>query len=269
MPLPIAAGLFTIFIIFCGVILYRLEKRTKAMKRLEKLLADSSRELASLETLKSHFLIRIGDVLSTPLRTIEASSTKLTKVDADIPEDVRNDIQMLSDEVRSLIRILGVFEDISGAEVGSGTKTDGKTDHPGEEKAMDGVEIVQMDDLVSEAAMDISEDAADKLVSLSVAICGKTEVRGKRMQLFETVLAILRESLKRADPSTVMTVDLKIENNIELEICWDSSSQHALEEQDLLGAGFIRLVASSHGGWLNTDMEHGRISLILPLAGEN
>ncbi|MCK5785509.1 MAG: hypothetical protein KAH54_03005 [Candidatus Sabulitectum sp.] len=269
MPLPIAAGIFTILIIFSGIVLYRLEKRTKAMKRLEKLLADSSRELASLETLKSHFLIRIGDVLSTPLRTIEASSTKLTKVDADIPEDVRNDIQILSDEVRSLIRILGVFEDISAAEMDPDTKTGGGADRPGEEKTMNGVEIVQMDDLVSEAAMDISEDAADKMVSLSVAICDEAEVLGKRSQLFETVLAILRESLKRADPSTVMTVDLKIENNIELEICWDSSRQQVLEEQDLLGAGFIRLVASSHGGWLNTDMEHGSISLILPFAGED
>jgi len=129
--------------------------------------------------------------------------------------------------------------------------------------------IVQMDEIVSEAAMNISENAADKLVSLSVAICGSVQVVGKNTQLMETVSSILRESLKRADSGTVMTVELRVANNMELETGWNSTAQQPSEEKDLLGAGFIRLVASSHGGWLNADMENRRITLILPLAGAN
>ncbi|MCD4706848.1 MAG: hypothetical protein K8S62_03830 [Candidatus Sabulitectum sp.] len=253
MPLPLAAGIFTILIISIGIIHYRLEKRIRTVKKLEKLLADSSRELASLEVLKSRFLSRIGDVLATPLKAIEASSRRLISVDAGIPDDIFNDLQNLSDEVRSLIRIMSVFEEISAKE----------TDMPA------GTEIVQMDEIVSEAAMDISEDAADKLVSLSVAICGTVEVAGRKSQLSETVSSILREALKKADSGTLMSVELRIENNMEMETSWTSVRQQASEEQDLLGAGFIRLVASSHGGWLSADMENRRITLILPLAGEN
>lgn len=259
MPLSLAAGLFTVLIISIGVIYYRLDKRVRTVKKLEKLLKDSSHELASLEILKSRFLSRIGDVLRTPLQTIKASSDSLISVDAGIPENILNDLQNLSDEVKSLIRIMGVFEEISAKDDDSAEETDSHIE----------AEIVQMDDIVSEAAMNISEGAAVKMVSLSVAICGSVEVAGKKTQLFETVSSILREALKRADPGTVMNVELRVENNMEFETSWNCSEQQISEEQDLLGAGFIRLVASSHGGWLSVDKEHGRITLILPLAGEN
>jgi len=258
MPLPLAAGIFTILVISIGIIHYQLEKRIRTVKRLEKLLADSNRELASLEILKSRFLTRIGDVLANPLKAIEASSHRLAFMDAGIPDDILNDLTTLSDEVRSLIRILGVFEEISKDDE-SIRETEGSA----------GTEIVQMDEIVSEVAMDISENAAEKLVSLSVAICGSVNVTGNTAQLYETVSSILRETLKRADPGTLMSVELRVQNNMELETRWESANQELPEDQDLLGAGFIRLVASSHGGWLSVDMEYGRITLILPLAGEN
>ncbi len=259
MPVSIAAGIFTVLMVTIGIIHYRLEKRIRTVKKLEKLLADSSRELTSLEILKSQFLSRIGDVLVVPLKAIEVSSNKLIGADNDIPVNVVNDLQNLSDEVRSLIRILGVFEEIS-------VKDDDSTRETGSRIK---TEIVQMDDIVSEAAMEISENAADKLVSLSVAICGNVQVAGKKTQLMETVSSIFREALKRADSGTVMTVELRVENNMELETTWKFTLQNTSEEKDLPGAGFIRLVASSHGGWLNADMEHGRITLILPMAGAN
>ncbi len=259
MPLPLAAGIFTILIISIGIIHYKLDKQVKAVKRLEKLLADSSRELASLEILKTRFLSRISDVLAAPLKAIEASSSRLTSIDGGIPDNILNDLTTLSDEVRSLIRVLGVFEEISLMSDDSIRETDVPA----------GTETVHMDEIISEAAMDISENAADKLVSLSVAICGSADVIGNKPQLHETVSSILRETLKRADPGTVMSVELRAQNNMELETRWESVKQHVPEDQDLLGAGFIRLVASSHGGWLSADMENGRITLILPLAGEN
>lgn len=259
MPLAVAAGIFAILVISIGIIHCRLEKRIRTVKKLEKLLSDSSRELASLEILKSRFLSRIGDVLAAPLKAIEASSHRLTSVDAGIPDDILSDLAMLSDQVRSLIRILGVFEEIS-------MKDDDSIQEAG---VPAGTEIVQMDEIVSEIAMDISENAADKLVSLSVAICGSVNVAGNKSQLYETVSSILRETLRRADSGTVMSVELKVQGNMELETCWESAKQQLPEDQDLLGAGFIRLVASSHGGWLSVNMEYGRITLILPLAGEN
>jgi hypothetical protein len=259
MPLPIAAGIFTVLIVVIGVVYHRYEKQTGVVKNLEKLLADSSRELASMEILKSRFLSRIGDVLLSPLKAIEASSKRLTSIDAGTPGNAVTDLQKLSEEVRSLIRVMSVFEEISDA-----------GEDPEEKSSSEkNFEVVQIDDIVSEAAMNISEDAAVKLVSLSVSICGSVKVSGKRSQLWESVSLIFRETLKRSDPGTVMSIELRVENNMELECVWESTKNLLREERDLPGAGFIRLVASSHGGWLNADIEHGSITLVLPVIGEN
>ncbi|MCD6587692.1 MAG: hypothetical protein J7K88_03980 [Candidatus Fermentibacteraceae bacterium] len=260
MPLSLAAAIFTVLIAGMGVIYYKYEKQTGIIKKMEKLLANSSRELASMELLKSRFLSRIGEVLLSPLKTIETAAKRLIGVDAGIPESILDDLQNLSEEVRSLIRIMSVFEEISS----------GEDDKSGEFLRAKRTERVQMDDIVSEAAMDIAEDAAVKLVSMSVAICGSVNVSGRKAQLSETVSSIFRETLKRADPGTVMGIELRVDNDMELESKWESKEHRQVsEEQDLLGAGFIRLVASSHGGWLNVDIEHGSITLILPIAGDN
>ncbi len=253
MPLTIAALIFTILIVSIGIIHYRLGKRTRAVRKLEKLLADSSRELASLEILKSEFLVRIGEVLITPLKAIEASSGRLTATGSDISGKTLRDLNDLSDEVRSLIRILGIFEELSTEE------DEGSTE----------AEVVEMDDIVSEISMNISDDAANKMISLSVAICGTVTVSGRKAQLFETVTSILRIALKLAEPGTVMTIQLQVENNMEFSVSWERKKQETSEDQDLLGVGFIRLVASSHGGWLSEDIANGNITLILPIAGEN
>ncbi len=260
MPLSLAAAIFTVLIAGIGVIYYRYEKKAGIIRKLEKQLADSSRELASMEVLKSRFLSRIGEVLLSPLKTIETSAKRLTGVDDGIPDSILDDLRNLSEEVRSLIRIMSVFEEISSIE-------DDKSE---ESLRIKGTESVQMDDIVSEAAMNIAEDAAVKLVSLSVAICGSVRIAGREAQLSEIVSSIFRETLKRADPGTVMGIELRVDNNMELESKWESKEHRQVpEEQDLLGAGFIRLVASSHGGWLNVDIEHGSITLILPIAGDN
>lgn len=245
-------------IIVIGILHSRYEKQTKKLRQLEGLLADSNKELVSLEILKSRFLIRIGDVLSVPLKAIEASSRRLTSADSGVSENLLKDLQDLYEEVRSLIRIMSVFEEIT-----TNNKTLEEPDFDAD------AQVVQMDEIVSEVAMGISDDATDKLVSLSVAICGTVEVFGRRTQLFEIVSSILREALKRAESGSVLIVNLTTEQNMELETIWHSDKKPATEEQDLLGAGFIRLVASSHGGWLTVDKEHGFMKLTLPLAGEN
>ncbi len=260
MSLPIAAGIFTILIICYGVMHYRLEKKERKVKELEGLLENVNRELASLELLESHFLYRIGDVLASPLKTIEASSTRLSNMESGVPEEIQADLKDLVGEVRSLIRIMSVFEEIAES-------TDSSSKESNHHSGID-MEIVQMDDIVSEAAMDISETAAEKLVSLSVGICGRVDVSGKKTQLAETVSSIFREALKRASPGTVLSVEMKIEKNMQLETRWSSDDSQPQAEEDILGVGFIRLVASAHGGWLNVNMERESITLILPVAGE-
>lgn len=258
MSLPFAAWAITILMICLGFVYYRSEKREKEVEKLKKLLVDANRELESLELLKSHFLSRISDVLASPLKTIEASSTRLSGLESGIPEDIQADLKDLSSEVRSMIRIMDVFEDITN----SSDSTHGKGNHHSE------VEIVQMDDIVSEAAMDLSEAAADKMVSLSVGICGRVDIVGKKAQLAETVSSIFREALKRAASGTVLSVELRIENNMQLETGWSGDDPQPQAEEDIMGVGFIRLVASAHRGWLSVNMEEERIILILPVAGE-
>ncbi len=258
MSLPFAAGIITILIICFGIFYSRFQKKEEKVEKLEKLLEDANRELASLELLKSHFLTRVGDVLASPLKTIEASSTRLSSLDSGIPEDIQMDLNDLSCEVRSLIRIMGVFEEISSSSSATGQESNNHSE----------MEIVQMDDIVSEAAMEISEAAADKQVSLSVGICGRVDISGKKVQLVEMVSSIFREALKRAAPGTVLSVELRIENNMQLETGWSGDDPLPLAEKDILGAGFIRLVASAHGGWLSVNMENESITLILPVAGE-
>lgn len=263
MSLPFAAGIITILIISFGVFYSRLQRREEKVEKLEKLLEDANRELASFELLKSHFLSRIGDVLASPLKTIETSSNRLSSLDSGIPEEIQADLNDLSAEVRSLIRIMSVLEDISNSSDADGQESDNHTEMEME------MEIVHMDDIVSEAAMEISDAAADKQVSLSVGICGRVDIPGKKAQLVETVSSIFREALKRAAPGTVLSVELRIEKNMQLETGWsgDTSSLPQAEE-DILGAGFVRLVASAHKGWLSVNMENESITLILPVAGE-
>lgn len=256
-PLPIAAGVFTLLVILIGIVCANLERKTKTVERLEKLLVDSTRELTSLEILKSSFLNRIGDVLSSPLKTIDYSSKKIANLYADLPEEVLHDLSNLSDELHSLIRILGVFEDFSTNDNNDAAKTSTSS------------LSVSMDEIVSEASMTISEPAADKMVSLAVAICGNVIIHGRESQLTEAVSSILREALKNADPGTLMRINLTTEENMELQVCWNSGESETKKEANLLRAGFIRLVASSHGGWLNVDLKNRSITLILPLAGDD
>ncbi|MEA3266871.1 MAG: hypothetical protein U9P42_08000, partial [Candidatus Fermentibacteria bacterium] len=201
MSLPFAAGVVTILILCFGVFYGRFQKKEKKVKKLEKLLEDTNRELASLELLKSHFLSRIGDVLASPLKTIEASSTRLSSLDSGIPREIQADLNDLSSEVRSLIRIMGVLEDITDSSGASGDE--------GDHRSETDMELVHMDDIVSEAAMEISEAAGDKQVSLSVGICGRVDIPGKKAQLAETVSSIFREALKRAAPGSVLSVELR------------------------------------------------------------
>jgi len=254
--LPFSAGIFTLLLICIGIIHFRLEQKARTVRQLEKLLSDSNREVASLEMLKSRVLGRIGDVLAAPLKIIENSSERLTNAEAGLSDSILFDLNRLTDEVHSLIRILNVFEEISS----------GEDDHGYHAETLS--QTVRMDEIVSEAAMDISEPAADKMVSLSVSICGNVEVKGRNSQLTEAVTSMLRETLKRAKPGTVMSLELRVRGNMELEAGWISEEKAVPGEENLLGTGLTRLIASSHAGWVSEDFENGRITLILPLAGE-
>ncbi len=259
--LQLAAGIFTILVLCIGVIHFRMEARIKRVKRLEMLLAEARRELNSLEKLKSRLLGRIGDVLSEPLAAIEATSQKLGRENPSLPEEVVEDLKRLSEEVHSLVRILTVFEQISQED----------TTHSQENIETAPLEPVFFDEIVSEAAMELSELAADRMVSLSVSIAGDAQTTGSYSQLAEAVTSLLRESLKRAASGSLLIIELSKSRNIELEVRWtsDESGSDTRTEENLLGTGLTRLIASSHGGWLSEDPEEGRIRLILPKAGDS
>lgn len=259
--IQLAAGIFTALIIFIGIIHLRMEKRIKRVKRLEMLLSEARRELSSLEMLKSRILGRIGDVLSEPLTAIEATSQKLGRDNPSLPEEVVEDLRRLSEEVHSLVRILTVFEQISQDDKAGDGETGSLPDQ----------EQVCFDEIVSEAAMELSDVAADRTVSLSVSIAGDARTTGSYSQLTEAVTSLLRESLKRAASGTLLTIELSKSRNIELEIRWttDESGSETRTDENLLGTGLTRLIASSHGGWLSEDPEEGRIRLILPKAGDS
>ncbi len=255
-PVQAAAAVLTLFLVATGILHMRMQQRKKRVKALEKLLSDAGRELNSLEMLKSRFLGRIGDVLSEPLRAIEATSEKLGRENPNLPPDILRDLIRLAEEVHALTRILTVFEEISRDEgEGSTQKT----------------ERVQLDDIVAEAAMNISEAASRRMVSVSVNTCGTVHCTGSRNQLTEAVNSLLRETLRRAGENAVISMELRETRNIELEICWSGSrtgTDAKQNDENLLGTGLTRLIASAHGGWVSEDNNEGRITLILPKAGE-
>jgi len=258
--LQLAAGIFTVLVFGIGLIHIKMEQKAGSVRKLEKLLEDARRELSSLELLKSRFLGRIADILAEPLKAIESTSNKLSKDNPGLPDGVLSDLERLSGDVHSLVRMLNVFEQISRNE----------TDAQGEEK-VEIREILQLDEIVSEAAMDISEAASDAGVSLSVSICGAVQISGKGPQITEAVSSLLQETLRRSRAGTVMSIDLRVSRNIELEINWagnDSPAANAEKKENLFGTGLTRLIASSHGGWVSEDQKGGRITLILPKAGE-
>lgn len=254
--IQVAAAFLTLFLVSAGILHIRMLQKNKRMKTLEKLLADAGRELNSLEMLKSRFLGRIGDVLSEPLRAIENTSEKLGRENPNLPPDVLRDLSRLAEEVHALTRILTVFEEISRDE--------------GEDPSRS-MERIQLDDIVAEAAMNISEAASGMMVSVSVNICGPVSCTGSRNQLSEAVNSLLRETLRRAGESAVISMELRESRNIELEISWSSNvsgTDTGQKEENLLGTGLSRLIASAHGGWVSEDNNEGRITLILPKAGE-
>lgn len=258
--LPLAAGIFTILILLMGAIHIKMEQKARSVNRLEKLLGDARRELNSLELLKSRYLARIADILAEPLKAIESTSNKLTRENYGFPEGVLKDLERLTGDVHALARMLSVFEQISG--------------NAGEdqEEVFRAEETVHLDEIVSEAAMDISEAASDNSVSLSVSICGAVLTRGNSSQLREAVASMLEEALRRSARGTVMSIELRLSRNIEIEIGWSSDDdydQTLRSEDDHFGTGLTRLIASSHGGWVSEDQKEGRITLILPKAGDD
>lgn len=251
-PGQLAFGIAALLVAMIGVIHWRLEMKMKQIRELERSLEDARRELLSMETLKSRFLGRIGDVLAEPLKAIESTSEKLGRENPVLPDAVLRDLSRLSEEVHSLVRILTVFEQIS--------REDGEEDDS-PRKVREGIEL---DRMVSEAVMDFAEEAADRLVSVSVNISGQGTVHGNPSQLSEAVASLLQEALRRADPNTVLTVELRAVGNVELELGWTGESAPRAGDENILGTGLTRLIASSHGGWLSEDWNQGRITLILP-----
>lgn len=254
--LQLAAGIVTLLIVFIGIIHWRMEIKIRQMKKLEENLADARRELNSMEMLKSRFLGRIGDVLAEPLKAIEATSDKLGHENPGLPDNVLKDLSRLSEEVHSLARILTVFEQIS------------KNDGDDKRENRKGTRRIMLDRIVAEAAMEISDFAADRMVSISVNICGEVETRGNPSQIAEAVNSLLQETLRRSDGNTVLSIELRESENIELEINWTGEQKPGTGDENLLGTGLTRLIASSHGGWVSEDWNQGRITLILPGAGE-
>ena len=252
-----ASAIFSLLVVFIGIIHWRMERKIKLIRKLEKSLADARRELQSMEALKSRFLGRIGDVLAEPLKAIGTTSDNLGHENPGLPDNVLKDLSRLSEEVHSLVRILTVFEQIS--------KNDGMDQSENQIHA----ETIQLDELVSDAAMDISDTASDRMVSVSVNICGPVEASGNPSQMAEAIGSLLQETLKRASENTVLFIELRKSDNTELEINWTGERKPGTGDENLLGTGLTRLIASSHGGWVSEDWDEGRITLILPAAGDN
>ncbi len=253
--LPLAAFIFTVLLISIGILHFRMQKLSALTKDLEKTLTDSNRELTSMETLNTEFLNRIGDAFNVPLKAIEQSSRELAIQETNLSPETISNLKNLSDEVRSLIRILNVIEDISSIKESSDSNTSPK------------MVKIQLDELVSEIAMDMSEIVADKMVSFSLSICGSVIVYGIEEQLSEAISLILKEALKNSTSGSILDVELRAQRNIEFEASWNNTAADSFETE-ILAAGFIRLIASSHGGWLNIDIENGHITLVLPRKGE-
>ncbi len=105
------------------------------------------------------------------------------------------------------------------------------------------------------------------MVSFSLSICGSVIVYGIKEQLSEAISLILKEALKNSASGSILDVELRAQRNIEFEASWNHTAMDSFESE-ILAAGFIRLIASSHGGWLNIDIENGHITLVLPRKGE-
>jgi hypothetical protein len=94
------------------------------------------------------------------------------------------------------------------------------------------------------------------------------EVSGNSSQIAEAVLSLLNQTLKRSGENTVLSLELRESDNIELEIIWTGEHQPDAGDENLLGTGLSRLIASSHGGWVSEDLNEGRVTLILPKPGD-
>lgn len=251
-----ASTIFALLVVSIGIIHWRMELKIRLIRKLEKSLTDARRELQAMEMLKSRFLGRIGDVLAEPLIAIGITSDNLGHENPGLPENVLKDLSRLSEEVHSLVRILTVFEQIS------------KNDRADQTDDAIPAERIQLDVLVSNSAMEISDAASDRMVSVSVNICGPVEASGNPSQIAEAIGSLLQETLKRASENTVLSIELREPDNIELEINWTGERKPGTGNENLLGTGLTRLIASSHGGWVSEDWDEGRIILILPAAGD-
>jgi signal transduction histidine kinase len=255
-PIQAAAAVVTVLIVMLGVVHTRMEKRIRTARRLEQMLSEANHELASLEMLKSRFLGRIGDVLAEPLKSIEASSACLSESGKGLPEEFREDLERLHGEVHSLVRILSVFEEIGHQEeTGAGSSSRATAN-------------ISLDGIVSEEAMALAEQAAEKSVSLSVSLCGDVTIAGNPEQMKEAVSSMLFETLRRTAPGGVVTVQLTDSETIQLQTGWTAGENQPVPDENLLGTGLLRLIASSHGGWVSIDAEKRRMTLNLPPAGE-
>jgi signal transduction histidine kinase len=249
--IPFTALILAAFLFVLGVLHRRDGSARKKIARLNRMNEELARELASLELLKSKLLSRVGEALSLPLHRASEAAEKLRAQGGGLPLEIKASLADLSGEVASILRILGVFEEMaSRGEEGPGSGETAQAD---------------LDSITTDAVQKAADSASENGVSLAVSLDSGVRVRGSMEHIAEAVDSLFREALRRAARGSLMSVTLTSEHEAaRLSISYESGGEGAPES--ILGTGMARLIATSFGGWLNEDPEKGVLSMSLPLA---
>lgn len=250
-PFPLAALVLAGVLLLLGNLHRRVDLAGKTIARLHGRNEELARELASLELLKSRLLSRVGEALSIPLQTASEAADKLRAQGADLPDEIRDRLSELSNEISSITRILRMFEEMAQrSEEGS---------------IPEELPIVDLDAVATDAVQKAVDAAAGNSLSLAVSLDPGIRVRGSVEHLTEAIDNLFREALRRAPAGSVISVTLTaVDMAACLAISYESSAPGGKES--MLGTGMARLIVTTFGGWLNEDHDRGVLSMSLPLA---
>jgi hypothetical protein len=229
----------------------RDDSARKKITRLNRMNEELARELASLELLTSRLLSRVGEALSMPLHRASEAADQLRAQGVGLPEEIKASLADLSGEVASILRILGVFEEMASR--GAENRDSGETNR------------ADRASITTDAVQNAADSASENGVSLAGSLDSGVRVKGSGEHLAEAVDSLFTEALRRAAQGSLITVTLTSEDSTaRLAISYESRAEGAAES--ILGTGMARLIATSFGGWLNEDPEKGVLSMSLPLA---
>ncbi len=250
-PTWIIALVLALVLFVLGTLHRRDVGARRTIERLHRRNDELTREIASLELLKSRLLSRVGEALSIPLKRAGDSAERLTDQGADLPEGIRAGLADLTAEVSSITRILRVFEEMASRD--------------GEDTVAAELPVVELDGLAAAAVQTAADQAAESGISLAVSLDPAIRVRGSGEHLSEAMDNLFKEALRRAAPGSMITAVLTSED-MAARLSINYESQGGSVTEPVLGTGMARLIVTSFGGWLNEDHDRGLLSMSLPLA---